>query len=44
MSYYFDHREEVDRRIEQDEAYMEAMRQSSPSKLQAKLKALRGEL
>jgi uncharacterized protein (DUF433 family) len=42
MTYYFDHQAEVDRQIEADDAYVESRRQSSPSKLQAKLKALRG--
>src|ERR1043165_1189659 len=42
MAYYFDHREEIDRKIDEDDAYVEAARKSSPSKLQAKLKALRG--
>jgi uncharacterized protein (DUF433 family) len=43
MSYYFDHRAEVDRRMEEEEAYIEAFRKNNPSPLRAKLKALRGE-
>ena len=40
MVYYYDHREEIDESILQDEAFAEAFRQSNPSLLQAKLKAL----
>jgi len=42
MAYYYDHREEIDRCIEQDEAYIQAQRAENPSLLQAKLKALNG--
>ena len=42
MSYYHDHKDEIDRRIDEDDAYVEAQRLSAPSKLQARLKALRG--
>ena len=42
MSYYFDHRAEIDRHIEQDEAYAEAFFRGRPSVLQDKLKAIRG--
>jgi len=44
MAYYFDHKQDVDRKIDNDDdAYVEAMRSSQPSKLQAKLRTLRGE-
>ena len=42
MSYYYDHRAEVDARIEAEDAYFAAARQANPSLLQAKLKALAG--
>jgi len=40
MAYYYDHRVEVDERIEQDQVYVQAMRQNNPSALQEKLNAL----
>ena len=40
MAFYYDHREEIDRRLEAEDAYVEAFRRDNPSKLQAKLKAL----
>ena len=43
LAYYFDHREEIDRSIEASAAFVEAVRQRSPSVLETKLKALRGE-
>jgi uncharacterized protein (DUF433 family) len=43
MAYYYDHRAEIDRQMEEEEAYVEAFRNSNVSLLQAKLKALRGE-
>jgi len=43
MAYYFDNRDEIDKKIAQDDAYVEATSKKSPSKLHAKLKALRGE-
>lgn len=43
IAYYFDHKSDIDRQIEENDAYLEAARQNSPSKLQAKLKALKGE-
>jgi uncharacterized protein (DUF433 family) len=33
LAYYFDHREEIDRAIEESEAFVEALRQRTPSKL-----------
>lgn len=40
MAYYYDHKTEVDERIEQDQVYVQAMRQNNPSALQEKLNAL----
>lgn len=31
MAYYFDHRDEVDRRIQEDQAFVEAFRRAKPS-------------
>ncbi len=39
LAYYFDHREEIDRSIEESNAFAEALRQQTPSKLQQKLRA-----
>ncbi len=41
MSYYFDHRAEIDRRSAEDDTFMENLRQQYPSKLQAKLYEMR---
>ena len=38
MSYYFDHRGEIDRSIEEDEAFVEAIRRQTPSLHQQKLR------
>ncbi len=45
LAYYFDHREEIDRSIEESNAFVEALRKQTPSKLQQKLRAqgLRGD-
>lgn len=43
LAYYYDHQAEIERQIEEDEAYASAFRQQNPSKLQAKLRQLRGE-
>ncbi|MCC7161923.1 MAG: DUF433 domain-containing protein [Anaerolineae bacterium] len=40
MVYYYDHRKEIDESINQDQAFVEALRRENPSLLQAKLKAL----
>jgi uncharacterized protein (DUF433 family) len=42
MAFYYDHRAEIDRTIEEDLAFAEAFRRNNPSPLQEKLKALRG--
>jgi uncharacterized protein (DUF433 family) len=39
LSYYFDHRDEIQRQMKADDAFVEAMKQKYPSKLQEKLKA-----
>lgn len=43
MAYYFEHREEIDRRLQEDAKFVEAFKQQHPSKLQAKLKQLRND-
>lgn len=40
MVYYYDHREEIDESINQDQAFAEALRHANPSLLQKRLKAL----
>jgi uncharacterized protein (DUF433 family) len=37
LAYYFDHRSEIDQSIEEGEAFVEALRQRTPSKLRQKL-------
>ncbi len=37
LAYYYDHREEIDRAIRVDEAFVAELRQRIPSKLRAKL-------
>lgn len=37
LTYYFDHRAEIDRDIDDSRAFVEALRQRTPSKLTAKL-------
>jgi len=39
LAYYFDHREEIDRSIEEDEAFVKSLHQQTPSPLQARLQA-----
>jgi len=44
IAYYYDHREEIDRHTAESEAYVEQMKRNSPpSPLQEKLRAIRGE-
>ena len=43
LAYYFDHREDIDRDIDESEAFAATLRQSTPSVLEKKLKELRGE-
>jgi uncharacterized protein (DUF433 family) len=43
LAYYFDHREEIDRNIEDSKAFVEQLRKQRPSVLEQKLKTYRGE-
>lgn len=44
MTYYYDNREEIDRRTAESDAFVEELkRQSPPSRLQEKLREIRGE-
>ena len=43
LAYYFDHREEIDQRMAEDEAFAEEFIKNNPSPLQEKLRKLRGE-
>ncbi len=40
MAYYYDHRAEIDRSVEEDAAFAQAFQQKNPSPLQEKLRAL----
>jgi hypothetical protein len=40
MVYYSDHKDDVDRRIAEDESYFDAFRRQYPSRLQDKLRSL----
>ena len=42
LAYYFDHREQIDRSIEEDRAFVAALRQQIPSKLTSRLRQLHG--
>jgi uncharacterized protein (DUF433 family) len=42
LAYYFDHRDEIDGSIAEGEAFAEALRQSTPSKVRQKLKERAG--
>src|SRR5712692_6457336 len=39
LTYYWDHRDEIQRQMKEDDAFVEAMKGKYPSKLQEKLKA-----
>ena len=39
LSYYFDHRSEIDSQIDSDNAFVAALHEQTPSRLQAKLAA-----
>ena len=39
LTYYFDHRDEIQQQMKVDDAFVEAIKQKNPSKLQEKLKA-----
>jgi uncharacterized protein (DUF433 family) len=43
MAYYFDNQETIDSTLAEDEAFVEAFKRSHPSRLQEKLRNLRGE-
>ena len=44
MTYYYDHREEIDRHTAELDAFIEELkRQNPPSRLQEKLREIRGE-
>ncbi|GAX39566.1 hypothetical protein NIES4075_05220 [Tolypothrix sp. NIES-4075] len=43
MAYYFDHRDEIDRRAAQEDELLEVLKQNHPSRLQEKLRLLRNE-
>jgi uncharacterized protein (DUF433 family) len=44
MTYYYEHREEIDRRTAESDAFVEELkRKSPPSRLQEKLREIRGE-
>ena len=43
LAYYFDHRDEIDQSIVDSHAFVQALRQRSPSRREQKLKAHRGE-
>jgi uncharacterized protein (DUF433 family) len=42
LAYYFDHRDDIDRNIEEDRTFAEIVRQQTPSKLTSRLRELRG--
>ena len=41
MTWYYDHRAEIDKRIEEDAAYAEAFKRNNPSPLREKLNKLK---
>lgn len=43
LAYYFDHRDDIDRRIADDHALARALRERTPSKVSDKLRSLHGE-
>ncbi len=43
LAYYFDHREEIDQAIKEGEAFAEALRQRTPSKVRQKLQERTGD-
>ena len=42
MTYYYDHQAEIDRSMQEEDSTFRALREATPSLLQAKLKALEG--
>jgi uncharacterized protein (DUF433 family) len=43
LAYYFDHREEIDQQIKEDEAFVEDLRRRNPSRLAQKLHTQMGQ-
>jgi len=43
LAYYFDHRDEIEARMTEDRAFVEALRARTPSRRDEKLRSLRGE-
>ena len=43
LAYYFDHRDEVERSIQEDRAFAEKLREDIPSKVTNRLRELRGD-
>ena len=43
LAYYFDHREDIDRSIEESDSFIASLRQNSPSVLEKKLNTIRRE-
>ena len=43
MSYYYEYKGEIDQQIADDEAFSDEFQKNNPSKLQAKLRKLKGE-
>ncbi|HWY85402.1 MAG TPA: DUF433 domain-containing protein [Gemmataceae bacterium] len=43
LAYYFDHQPEMDRSIQEGEAFAEILRQSNPSKVRQKLQERKGD-
>ena len=43
LAYYYDHRDEIDRSIADGDAFVANMRASTPSKVEERLRELRGE-
>src|SRR5713101_2222458 len=40
MAHYYDHKDEIDKSLDEEEAFAEAFKQNNPSRLREKLKAL----
>lgn len=43
LAYYFDHRDDIDRRIADDQALAQSLRERTPSKVAEKLRSLHGK-
>ena len=43
LAYYFDHRDEIDRSISESDAFVTALRRSTPSVLEKRLREIRNE-